>query len=746
MRRRSRLFIPTVAVLGLVGIGVTLFSNPARHSKTVAKSKPKAAGGGVIPSEMIETALGSLTDQVSSTDSASSLQQLNELFSAKAAALTGMDAELRKRIGEKGWFTFESIDPVTFGPRDAFYFRDARFLATLAKALIKASDDELTIAKRLFGWISTNIQLADPERMPDAPAFQTCVRGMGSPSARAWVYCELLRQASLDAAVLGNLGEEGAFAAGSVVAVFAKKDGALGVYLFDCGTGMPVAGKAEGSIATLAELAADPALWTSIRGGGKPGKVALLYPGEPESIAPRMAMLQSHLVGAGRFNLHRDFGEWLARAGTAAKSAGGDVGVWPFPGKMRGDLMLPERSAAILESLNLYWLFRRDSPRLRMLGGEFESAAQRFIRFDLEKNSDQLFAEIGSMGTDGAKIGPAVGRTRQDIVYFGGLAQLGRESAQPAVARRWFERYLEQFGADDLSAESILDLGRLCERLQKDGRTGALSPARRLWELLSETDRAAVGQVAANVVDRTYTTKSAEEAAHGAIEQVLRLIDEFGSAPNAATAPENAKILEQAQSQANARLAEIRAEDAAGIVKRQLDAALQEINSRGANAIRNAKREALERLSQAASERTGKSIQLALGTRSQLISVLNAAVKRPDFITRKDFDDVAKKVPTESQALYAKKTGDLSDAQRIRLHRALLYAEFGGGVLVDPEKQGVWVPGAIRQSALCYWREGNADAAKDVLKRDHPALQAVHRVENAAWQRQLEKRPKQAPF
>jgi hypothetical protein len=737
------LFIPTVAVLGLVGIGVTLFYNPARKVKPVARSKPKSAVVGVIPSEMIDSALNSLTESASSTDSASAIQQLNELFKAKAEALPGLDAELRKKIGEKGWFTFESIDPVTFSSRDGFYFRDARFLSTLAKALVKSSEDDPATALRLFGWISTNIQLADPTRTPDAPAFQTCVRGMGSPGARAWVFCELLRQTNLDAAVIGGLGEEGPFAAGSVVGVFVKKDGGPAVLLFDCGAGLPVPGKAEGSIATLSELVADPSLWTAMRGGGKPGKLALLYPGEPESIAPRMAMLQTHLAGSSRFNLHRDFGEWLTRAEAAAKGAGGDVGVWAFPGKMRADLMVPERGAAILDSLNLYWVLRKDSPRLRMLSGEFEAAAQRFIRFDLEKNSDQLFADIGSMGTDGAKIGPMVGRTRQDIVYYGGLAQLGRTAAKPEVALGWFKRYLDQFGADDLSAESILDLGRLCERLQKDGQTGALSPARRLWELLSEADRVAVAKVAANVVDRTYTTKSSEQAAVDALENVLRLTEEFGGAP---AGKEDANLYEQAKRQAAARLAEIRAEDAAAIVKRQLDAVVQDINSRGGNDGRNAKRQVLERFSQTASERTGKSIQLSLETTSQLIAVLNAVVKRPDFISRKDFDAVAGKIPPDSQALYAKKPEELSPALRVRLHRALLYAEFGGGVLVDPEKQGLWVPGAIRQSAYCFWREGNVDAAQAILKKDHPSLQAVNRVENAAWLRLLEKRPKQAPF
>ena len=187
--------------------------------------------------------------------------------------------------------------------------------------------DPLAQAKNLFDWTVRNIQLeAPPKEGASAKAelasartpWRTLLFGRGTAVDRAWVFLTLLRQRSIDAAVVQvpEAGTEGRLR--TLVAVLVEGK----VYLFDPLIGLPIP-KSDGirvdpkaglsvEPATLAEVNEKPDLLRALDLDAKTPypveaeslkNVTVLLEASPASLSARMDLLESRLVGDNRMIL-----------------------------------------------------------------------------------------------------------------------------------------------------------------------------------------------------------------------------------------------------------------------------------------------------------------------------------------------------------------------------------------------------------------------------------------------------------
>jgi tetratricopeptide (TPR) repeat protein len=115
---------------------------------------------------------------------------------------------------------------------------------------------DLEVAGALFDWTVRNIQLdTPPEAVIIHRPWQALMYGHGTAEQRAWVFAELCRQQQLDVVMLAVASgeEEPEWWLPALVS-----DGNL--HLFDTRLGLPLPGAATGSVATLAEVVANPEL------------------------------------------------------------------------------------------------------------------------------------------------------------------------------------------------------------------------------------------------------------------------------------------------------------------------------------------------------------------------------------------------------------------------------------------------------------------------------------------------------
>jgi hypothetical protein len=126
-------------------------------------------------------------------------------------------------------------------------FRDA------AKALGVDAATPAERAKLAFAWTMRQVRVREAPEPLLPPAF-VLRRGWGTSAERATVFLALLSQLKLNGVLVARTGDKGQ---PDVWAVGVLVDNAL--QLFDSRLGLPLPGEKPGTIATLAELRADPA-------------------------------------------------------------------------------------------------------------------------------------------------------------------------------------------------------------------------------------------------------------------------------------------------------------------------------------------------------------------------------------------------------------------------------------------------------------------------------------------------------
>ena len=144
-------------------------------------------------------------------------------------------------------------------PYEGRRLQEAVWLRDIGRWTQGDSFDDLPRASALFDWIVRNVQLdAEDAALPYRP-WESLIYGHGTAEQRAWIFALMARQLGLDVVVLEvpsanpESPGKGAFWLPALLS-----DGKL--YLFDTRLGLPILAKDGHSVATLADVQADPAL------------------------------------------------------------------------------------------------------------------------------------------------------------------------------------------------------------------------------------------------------------------------------------------------------------------------------------------------------------------------------------------------------------------------------------------------------------------------------------------------------
>lgn len=221
-------------------------------------------------------------------------------------------------------------------PEDGWHLQEAVWLRDISKTARADKFADVEVAERLFDWTVRNIRLTPPAGEQDIRhrPFETLLLGRGTAIERAWLFILLARQQGLDVVYLGIAEGDGGAVKPWLPALVS--DGQL--YLFDTALGMPVPGPKPGSVATLAEVDADPQLLRKLDLDAEHTypitaenlkHVVAFVEAMPQSLSRRMALVESQLVGEQRIKLTSP---GTALADRVAKLPGiTRVELWPVP-------------------------------------------------------------------------------------------------------------------------------------------------------------------------------------------------------------------------------------------------------------------------------------------------------------------------------------------------------------------------------------------------------------------------------
>ena len=221
-----------------------------------------------------------------------------------------------------------------FDPTEGRQLQQAIWIRDVSNWARGEADSPVEVATALFDWTVRNIQLDSSEATGDIPngtihqPWQSLLYGHGTPEMRAWVFAELCRQQQLDVVMLAT-GDQWWLPA-------LLDDGEL--FLFDTRLALPIPGKEPGSVATLAEVVADPTLLSNLDVGEelKYGitaedlkDVAAWLVASPMQLAKRALLFEQAIEGDDYVVLSAN----TSRIGQAVKPLSNvdKVQLWPHP-------------------------------------------------------------------------------------------------------------------------------------------------------------------------------------------------------------------------------------------------------------------------------------------------------------------------------------------------------------------------------------------------------------------------------
>lgn len=199
------------------------------------------------------------------------------------------------------------VNEMRLSENDGAHLQEALTFRALSRNVCGDESDDVARAERLFDWVVRNIQLDPPPGDAPRPAHspaQILFFGHGSVADRIWTFIYLARQANLDAVLLQPIGAN-LQASTSLVGVLTQDQ----LYLFDAELGLPIPGPDGQSAATLAQAAADDAIWRGLDLDAEhpyPVKAEdmascrALVEASPSLLARRMQVIEASLVGEDR--------------------------------------------------------------------------------------------------------------------------------------------------------------------------------------------------------------------------------------------------------------------------------------------------------------------------------------------------------------------------------------------------------------------------------------------------------------
>lgn len=286
----------------------------------------------------------------------------------------------------RGGGVLRGVDGMAFDAvGDIPALRDQRWLADVASTARGDAIDDLDVARRLFDWTVRSLAITtDPPMVPSDASPGTrwftpgeiLLAGRASAPQRAWIFLELLRHAGLEGVMLATGDTTGGASPRPWIPALVSGGEA---YLFDPAYGMPVPGPGGEGVATARQAAADPAILGAMSLPDRPypvqaadvGRLGVLVPATPWSLARRMHYLDRQLVGARRIAVSIDASAVATRALAALPDApeepAGRAGLWEFPWETIKRRQLPASAAAVSRELGVMSLAlaREDEARTR---------------------------------------------------------------------------------------------------------------------------------------------------------------------------------------------------------------------------------------------------------------------------------------------------------------------------------------------------------------------------------------------
>jgi hypothetical protein len=313
--------------LALALAGFTLgCGKPTKPDATAAKD-----GVALVNSDARDDALSSVREKLYSKADLQSCQgavrQLNVYLSANPSEKrTPRDETARRKLA----FTADEwteVNSSTFTPLDAHHLEQCFLLRDAAQSLQVQALKPAKKAEAAFAWTMRHVALGQRKGEILPPSY-VLRRGWGSPAQRTHVFLGLLRQLGIDGCLVIVPEKGPVLLAGALI----DKD----VYLFDSRLGLPLPGTDAGSVATLAQLRAQPALLKNLSPDEKrtydvtadglaKAQVALVF--ELSELAPRMQRCQELLMPRVKVVLAAD-PEQEKKFHTALKDSGVAVKVW----------------------------------------------------------------------------------------------------------------------------------------------------------------------------------------------------------------------------------------------------------------------------------------------------------------------------------------------------------------------------------------------------------------------------------
>ena len=520
LRARATVAVAVVCVLSTFSVGC---DGPAPRKATSTPKQVSAESAEKADREaaqLMDSVRGILSSTPDSQVFPTVLKQLRQYLERRADEVEPLDEAARAQILQYfGPGGLAEVERKEFTTSDLEYVRGCLFLGGVARYVRQSAKGDLEYARALFDWVVRYVQLEPNESRTGGTPLEICMRGTGSANERSWVFLELLRQAGLRGCVVGIPAREDAQRIAPWLCGLFVDDQ---VHLFDPTIGLP-APSGDGDIATLAELAANPALLAEAFSFGKgfeyPTTVAeakrfsILLIVEPVMLAPRMRFLQDRLTGAGRAELFVDFDALQRQAFAALEPVtdNGGVHVWQFPKQQRDHYR--QDHGTVWGTMNIAWLLMPDSPRLLQLQGDHDEAVRGFAIQNMDNGTPALVNSVLASKRMPPRIrAMTVTRCRQDIPYFLGVSKLDQRRPDAVVASNWIRRYLARYDAPPLRSGDVLDWLLFAKRLGAEEPDPPNPALRRFRSLLSDVTKAQVGKLAQRQKEALQAKRDAEAA------------------------------------------------------------------------------------------------------------------------------------------------------------------------------------------------------------------------------------------
>ena len=245
---------------------------------------------------------------------------------ARNPGAAALDPKERKFLQEEAHLTGDEISELEAVPcplTDAHHLASSYLFRDVAGKLDLAEAAALDKARAAFAWVIRRVNLHQQIDI-DLPPALVLRRGHGSAVDRALVVLELLRALEVDAALIVDPRETNV-----LLGVLASPGPEKELFLFDPRLGKPLPDPKRQSVATLAQLKAQPELAKTAGWNAEAVKNLEVRAAVPlEALAPRWRNLEKELARQDKVRLAQPLGPLCDRL---KEAAGGPVLVWNRP-------------------------------------------------------------------------------------------------------------------------------------------------------------------------------------------------------------------------------------------------------------------------------------------------------------------------------------------------------------------------------------------------------------------------------